>query len=210
MTQFTSFVAVEERVVTTDGQPRTVQVPVEMPEGVSYEGVFGYEDKYSLAPNTRNMLSSPSKAKMAQSVLVQTSSGLGSGSGAGIGGGIMAPPSGNIPVGRISEADLGPETVTVSGYRKQTLSSKLDQALLKGLECSNEGKQGCDLVDRGEVRIVVFLKDASDATLQQLKSAGLVFINNGKQRRVTGRIAIAKLEEFTKIEAVQFVAAPRG
>ncbi|HXJ85314.1 MAG TPA: VIT and VWA domain-containing protein [Candidatus Binatia bacterium] len=43
MTQFTSFVAVEERVVTTNGKPQRVEVPVEMPEGVSYEGVFGSE-----------------------------------------------------------------------------------------------------------------------------------------------------------------------
>jgi len=41
MTQFTSFVAVEETVVTEGGQPRRIEVPVEMPEGVSYEGVFG-------------------------------------------------------------------------------------------------------------------------------------------------------------------------
>jgi len=41
MTQFTSFVAVEETVVTADGQPIRVTVPVEMPDGVSREGVFG-------------------------------------------------------------------------------------------------------------------------------------------------------------------------
>jgi Ca-activated chloride channel homolog len=41
MTQFTSFVAVEERVVTTNGKPEHVEVPVEMPEGMSYEGIVG-------------------------------------------------------------------------------------------------------------------------------------------------------------------------
>ncbi len=41
MTQFTSFVAVEEITVTAGGQPRRIEIPVEMPEGVSYEGVFG-------------------------------------------------------------------------------------------------------------------------------------------------------------------------
>lgn len=41
MTQWTSFVAVEEKVVNVDGKPQTVVQPVEMPEGVSYEGVFG-------------------------------------------------------------------------------------------------------------------------------------------------------------------------
>jgi len=41
MTQYTSFVAVEEAVITDGGRPRTVAVPVEMPDGLSYEGIFG-------------------------------------------------------------------------------------------------------------------------------------------------------------------------
>lgn len=51
MTQFTSFVAVEEMVVTEGGRPRTVSVPVEMPEGVSYEGVFGGEGRRKMSTN---------------------------------------------------------------------------------------------------------------------------------------------------------------
>ncbi|HOW96339.1 MAG TPA: VIT domain-containing protein [Kiritimatiellia bacterium] len=43
MSEYTSFVAVEEKIVNEDGHPVTIQVPVEMPEGVSYEGVFGGE-----------------------------------------------------------------------------------------------------------------------------------------------------------------------
>lgn len=39
LTQFTSFVAVEERVVTDGGQPRRIEVPVELPEGVNREMV---------------------------------------------------------------------------------------------------------------------------------------------------------------------------
>ena len=210
MTQFTSFVAVEERVVTTDGQPRTVQVPVEMPEGVSYEGVFGKKENESWALNGTNVVGSLSAAKVARSAAVQTSAGVGNGFGPGSYGGIMAAPSGNVAPARITEADSGPETAMVRDDRKQTRSSKLDPALLEALDCSNAGKQGCKLVDKGEVRIVVFLKDASDATLQQLKSAGLVFINDGRQKRVIGQIAITKLEELTKIEAVQFIAAVRG
>ncbi len=41
MTAYTSFVAVEETTVIDGGKPRTVQVPVEIPDGVSYEGIFG-------------------------------------------------------------------------------------------------------------------------------------------------------------------------
>jgi hypothetical protein len=40
-TQYTSFVAVEQRLATSDGQSKTVVVPVEMPADVSYKGVFG-------------------------------------------------------------------------------------------------------------------------------------------------------------------------
>jgi hypothetical protein len=45
MTQFTSFVAVEEMTVTDGGEPRKIEVPVEMPEGISHKGVFGNDEK---------------------------------------------------------------------------------------------------------------------------------------------------------------------
>jgi len=41
MTQFTSFVAVEEMVVTDHGQPRRIDVPVEVPEGVNRKTAYG-------------------------------------------------------------------------------------------------------------------------------------------------------------------------
>lgn len=42
LSQYTAFVAVSEEVrVNPDGGKITVQVPVELPEGVSYEGIFG-------------------------------------------------------------------------------------------------------------------------------------------------------------------------
>src|SRR5581483_5104844 len=44
MTQYTSFVAVEEMTITDGDAPRRIEVPVEMPEGVSYEGVFGKDE----------------------------------------------------------------------------------------------------------------------------------------------------------------------
>lgn len=50
MTQFTSFVAVEEMVVTDGGQPRRIDVPVEVPEGVNRERVFG-EEKEQMRPS---------------------------------------------------------------------------------------------------------------------------------------------------------------
>jgi Ca-activated chloride channel family protein len=58
MTQFTSFVAVEESVVTEGGVPRRIEVPVEMPEGVSHEGVFG-EARMTLAQTFQKGAASP-------------------------------------------------------------------------------------------------------------------------------------------------------
>lgn len=49
MTSFTSYYAVEERVVNEGGQMRRIEVPVEMPEGVSHEGVFGAEGRADMA-----------------------------------------------------------------------------------------------------------------------------------------------------------------
>ncbi len=43
MTQWTSFVAVEEKVVNQGGEQKTVVQPVVLPEGVDYGGVFGDE-----------------------------------------------------------------------------------------------------------------------------------------------------------------------
>jgi hypothetical protein len=40
-TQFTSFIAVEEQTITTGGKARKVAVPVNMPEGMSYQGIQG-------------------------------------------------------------------------------------------------------------------------------------------------------------------------
>ncbi|TKJ38480.1 trypsin [candidate division TA06 bacterium B3_TA06] len=44
MSKYTSFVAVSEEVRNVDGKLETVQVPIPIPEGVSYEGVFGEEE----------------------------------------------------------------------------------------------------------------------------------------------------------------------
>jgi PAS domain-containing protein len=49
LTQYTSFVAVEKSRMTIGGKPVLVAVPIELPEGTSYEGFFGgREDKDAL------------------------------------------------------------------------------------------------------------------------------------------------------------------
>ncbi len=51
LSQYTAFVAISEDVrVDPDGTRRIVQVPIEMPDGVSYEGIFGDFDAGEVMP----------------------------------------------------------------------------------------------------------------------------------------------------------------
>jgi len=116
MTQFTSFVAVEERTVTTNGKPQRVEVPAEMPDGMSYEGIFGKDNNKSallytpnagltfyeqmgMASNASHGVARKIVVPPAASQSVQVSSGLVGGGGGGIapgsaggvGAGVSAP-----------------------------------------------------------------------------------------------------------------------
>jgi len=90
MTHFTSFVAVEEMTVTDGGQPRRIDVPVEMPEGMSREGVFGEEDGQNnpfKRLDLRAQLSRPSRVSFNSAPKYKTRASLGVGGGVSYGGG---------------------------------------------------------------------------------------------------------------------------
>lgn len=79
MTQFTSFVAVEEMIVTDGGQPRRIDVPVEVPEGVNRDAIFGAE--YGSTISARQIQNLPSNGRgfsnlstVSETVTVQASS----------------------------------------------------------------------------------------------------------------------------------------
>jgi Ca-activated chloride channel homolog len=104
MTQFTSFVAVEDRVVSTNGKPQTVEVPVEMPDGVSYQGIFEGDEKQfnrltmyarlgssGRAAGTHNAMVMQ-MAPMAGMAPASIASGSGGGAGGGVYNGVPAPP----------------------------------------------------------------------------------------------------------------------
>jgi Ca-activated chloride channel family protein len=90
MTQFTSFVAVEEQVVTDGGQPRRIEVPVELPAGMNYDGVFGAGDAIERPTGSQATPSQTSFGNFA-----------------------------NMPVGAYSTAPNGYIIQTMAGRRKQ-------------------------------------------------------------------------------------------
>lgn len=164
MTAFTSFVAVEETIVTEGGAPRRVDVPVEIPEGVSYEGIFGGESEAkAIAYN-------------------------------GLAGGFvkMAPTFVHGPVPARQPAP--PPPAAREALKRETRDAlKIDPALLKLT---------------GKVAITVWLRDASPASLAQLKQLGFeVTVKPGAMKAVTGRIDASKLKELSELAVVKYIAA---
>jgi Ca-activated chloride channel family protein len=107
LTQFTSFVAVEERVVNTDGNPARVNVPTENPDGQKAENT---PDSVFSRLEIRNALQRPPLNKASRS-------GTGGGYGPGSGGGGIGRGNGSSAVknSRKPKAAGIFSTVTVSG-----------------------------------------------------------------------------------------------
>ena len=93
LTQFTSFVAVEEKIVNYQGQPKKVEVPVELPQGMSGDSPFRRLEIMA-------SLQRPPQVRFGQG------SGSGSGQGSGNGSGNAPPPAqqslNSLPINRIN------------------------------------------------------------------------------------------------------------
>lgn len=112
MTQFTSFVAVEEMIVTDGGQPRRIDVPIEVPEGVNREAVSGMN--YGTVILNRQIQNLPIAGRgMAELVYLNpgTAATVGSGSNAKA----KAPRAGGGSGGGIGSGGTSPASPTVNG-----------------------------------------------------------------------------------------------
>jgi hypothetical protein len=224
MTQFTSFVAVEERVVTENGRPRRVEVPVEMPSGVSYETTLG-DDKEMLQTGSFTRLTQ--SAKLGKAVKSRVSAGYGSGVGSGRGVTLASPgvaiPTVPIPMappppfpgasmgnGGASSIEGKPtDEVKPSGERAR-LESKLHPAVLEEFDCWKQSRQNCRLAADDTLELQLWLSDASDPVIAQLTAVGFVVSQPRAHEKVLiGRLPVAKLAELVKISAVRFVSPVR-
>jgi hypothetical protein len=186
MTQFTSFVAVEELIITEGGQPRLVEVPVELPDGISYEGIFGRDDQR--AAGFRNRTMRPA-AKMSQRFL----------------GGVVAQEAHrSAPV----MADRLEEDSSTIGLNEPL--SKLDASLLAMVDKKKEGKdfspdESARLQD-GKVMVQVWLADTKEETLAQLKELGFKSVAQPKSGHlVIGYVPVEQLEALAKLSVVRYV-----
>jgi Ca-activated chloride channel family protein len=219
MTQFTSFVAVEERIVTTDGKPQRVEVPVEMPAGVSYEGVFGDSVNGNLyTPVAGN--SSSSKLGRARGTGSGSGGGYSSSSSAGytrsVGGAVFHGQAASIPavtmpkINIVTTTEGATERSTAPDAKLATeralLESKLSPAALERFDCWTKQASDCKQSPDGSIEIQLFLTEDSPALRDRLKAIGLqISSDRPKQRVVIGHVELAKLPDLAKIDAVRFI-----
>ncbi len=199
VTQYTSFVAVEWMVITEGGEARRVPVPVEMPEGVSYEGVFG--DSMKLGVYSARRLSSRAYAPTAGP--------------AGPVGRPRASGRGAVDyiqddVYDLADREAREEKMTPGEKREFRLKNRLADEL-QGLaeKVAQEGQNGnlttADGVEvkAGLVEVQVWLSDASDENLAKLKELGLQILGQAKSvKMVIAKLPVEKLEELAVLDFV--------
>ncbi|HKP37164.1 MAG TPA: VIT and VWA domain-containing protein [Pyrinomonadaceae bacterium] len=220
MTQFTSFVAVEEMVVTDGGQPRRIDVPVEVPEGVDRNAVFGEERSqigYGRGSVSKNytFIASPKPV----------SGGAGSakdkrrvrGGGGGVGGGgagtnPSAPPMAistmRADVDEVARVTtLSPEQQKRAALQARTHPTVL--AVIDRLKVKNPvaGADESKFIRGGKAELQIWLTDKSDEAIAKLKALGFEVVLDPKTAKlVIGRLPIEKLPALAELDFVRFIA----
>jgi hypothetical protein len=163
MTQFTSFVAVEEMIVTDGGKPRRIDVPVEVPEGVSRQGVFGAElnpsqiqsspmnarsyGQFAILGGTANVVTKSESKSKARRSGTGSGSGVGSGRGGNVGGAARSagggdaggapspsPPNAAMTVTVVADAATPARPLSPEEEKRQRLLTKLNPSILAVIE----------------------------------------------------------------------------
>jgi Ca-activated chloride channel family protein len=211
-TQYTSFVAVEEKTVVQDGKPVQIEVPVELPQGVS-------------------PLAVPEKDKFIQSYWSRSQGGTASfGTPLGVGTAVGAvkaapPPPAPSPVtpgyqynSTVEMTTVAPVIETTTDALKPTghkrylfkLSNKLSPKLMVIYNCTfplgNPATKGCK-PQPSLLKVVVTLTQADDSTLEQrLATAGFALDSGSGTKVLTGTIAPSKLTDLAGIPEVKYIS----
>jgi Ca-activated chloride channel family protein len=206
LTQYTSFVAVEEKVINEDGKPKTVEVPVEMPDGVSYEGIFGKDEAEALPALGRSfgargvarqsLAKSAAPAPMQQRVLgrrAQTEVAAES---------LVA----------LADVDEAKKPADDRVEREEAaIISKLDLAL-RGLAAkvvNGAYSEGAVKVANGKLQVFIELNDLKPETLQQLRELGVIVKSTRESAKtVLATVAVKDLEVIAALGAVKKITPP--
>jgi Ca-activated chloride channel homolog len=231
MTQFTSFVAVEEMTFTDGGQPRRVDVPVELPEGVSPKavgdfgligfngGISGVGYQFSAGRMSASvgylMPNSPPTVTLSTRVLPEKAGAAQPGAGTA-----QQTPA-NTKSANVGELIDSEEVVRVEGnvsteqQKELALRTKLDPWLFAVVERlkqkgSQPSAEEARLIRDGKAEVQIWLTEKSPEVLAQLKQLGFeVLLDPQTAKLVIGRLPVEKLAALADIKAVRYVAPQR-
>lgn len=221
MTQFTSFVAVEEMIVTDGGQPRRIDVPIEVPQGVNRAAIFGESDKsvnagrgsaHFYLRNAMPATSQPSGTlQIKEQEKLRTGSGVGSGASAGQG---SPPPPQPRPLPyQIDRIDTdAARKLTPEEQKQVALRSKLHPNILAVVARLKDSKlkpaaDEAKFIKGGKAEIQIWLNDKSEAVIEELKKLGFEVVLDPKTAKmVIGRLPIEKLAALAEMKSVRYVS----
>ena len=214
MTQFTSFVAVEEMIVTDGGKPRRVDVPVEVPEGVNRETAYG-DGSVNAGRGYGNFMLRKAAAPMRspQSGAGKMSQRSGSGGGAGGGGYVAGQGTASprvVTMDSVKDVDearlLSPEEKS-----RRDLQTKFHPSVLAVIDrLKNKSAATADearFIRNGKAEIQIWFTDKSEAAITKLKGLGFeVILDPTTAKMIIGRMPIEKLAALAEIKSIRYVA----
>ncbi len=208
MTQFTSFVAVEEMIITDGGKPRRVEVPVEMPEGVSHAGVFGDVNRLAQMAGASQM------AQTSNSAIVTSKSENLNTTKSTTGRAVAVPR--NVPVGSGSAIGSPQPTPATLGDREsrdeRRDASRLHPSIVVVIERLTRQKTSVSVAEAkfvrdGKAEIQIWLTEKTPSIIAELKRLGLeVLIDAPHSKLVVGRLPIGKLSALAELKFIRFIA----
>lgn len=227
MSRFTSFVAVEEKVVNVGGKQRSVDVPVEMAHGVDYGGIFGDGEagRPQAFGSAAHAMAKTLSASSFQESLAKAapSKPLGGFANGSFGGGLedrsksaAAPDSRPILSGDVTAyaglAKMKP------GQRAALLEQVKLAPGLRGLaeKVKSEGvngsldKPGIPKVENGRVEVQIWLNKLPPDALDRLKALGFdlsATLMPGKL--VLGTVPVEKLDALLELTFVRHIDPPK-
>ncbi|HEX5966318.1 MAG TPA: VWA domain-containing protein, partial [Pyrinomonadaceae bacterium] len=228
MTQFTSFVAVEEVTVTDGGIPRRIDVPVDVPEGMDRfalmaagvgGGPTGLLSVYGKGGALQTYNFSIAAAGTAPAVVTKSGANKAAGVGAGVGpgsggnaGGGATPSTLNSLTPELRPSGTLQPAMSPEQARAVRLHTKL-QPLLLAIVLRIQQKQQPEIANYGgfvrdrKAEVQLWLTDKSELTKAKLRELGFeVVLDHAGSNLMIGRIPIDKLELLADLESVRYVS----
>jgi hypothetical protein len=204
-TQYTSFVAVEERTVVSDGKPVKVEVPVELPEGVSPLAVPGgsLQTEYAAKAGISGGAYTYSTMQPAYAPAAPPPpSGLSVNETAEV--------TANAPLIETSLADVATIKKPANDATRKRAEAKMSPEVLAIYRCSvargvSTAASTCKATF-SPVKVTIDLTEIKAGLEQRLTSAGLKIVSGSGSTKLTGTIDPAKLRQLAQIAEVKSIS----